>query len=178
MPTSSIKLLCFACVILSITACKEKTQQRKRVTKDMLLEMNKKIVDAETKVIEQYLADNELEMQKAGTGYYYSISRPGAGDTIQQNDFVTLAYTTRLLDGTICYASSTDGLMQFTVGKAQVEAGLEQFVQLLKPGSMAKLILPPYLAHGIAGDGNKIPKLSILMMDLEVLEVQRAQSSQ
>lgn len=178
MPMVLIRRLCIVLfAMLMAVGCREKPVTGKRVTRDMLLEMNKRMIEAEYKVIEQYISDNNLEMQRSNTGYYFNISRAGAGDTIQQNDLVTLAYTTRLLDGTICYASSTDGLLQFTVGKAQVEAGLEQFVQTLQQGAIAKLILPPFLAHGFAGDGNKIPKLAILMVDIEVLEVQRDQST-
>ncbi|MCU4157940.1 FKBP-type peptidyl-prolyl cis-trans isomerase [Carboxylicivirga sp. A043] len=155
-------------------ACKDKQPEKKRVTKEMLLEMNKKMVGAETKVIEKYIEDKGLQMKKSETGYYYQINQPSQGDTIHMNDNVVLAYTTSLMDGTICYSSATSGLMNFTVGKAQVETGLEQFVQHIGQGAIAKLILPPYLAHGIAGDGNKIPKLSIIIMDIEVVEVQRA----
>ncbi|WP_439185134.1 FKBP-type peptidyl-prolyl cis-trans isomerase [Carboxylicivirga taeanensis] len=173
----SIKaLLIFVCLI-SAAACKEAPDKKKRITSEMLLEMNKKMVAVEANVIEQYIADNDLEMQKSGTGYYYRLDKRGTGDTIRNQDVVTLAYTTRLLDGTVCYASATDGLMEFTVGRGHVEAGLEQFVQMLQPGATAKLILPPYLAHGVSGDGNKIPKLAIVIMDIEVLEVQRSRVS-
>lgn len=167
-----IIVVCVACLVF-FNACKEKAQNKKRVTKDMLLEMNRKMIGAEAEVIEKYIADKELQMNKAETGYYYQINKASQGDTIRLNDNIVLAYTTSLLDGTICYSSATSGLMNFTVGKAQVEAGLEQFVQRLGQGSIAKVILPPYLAHGIAGDGNKIPKLAILVMDIEVVEVHR-----
>ncbi len=156
---------------LALVACKEKQSERKKVTPDMLIEMNRKMLKVEAEVIEKYIADKGLDMHKSGTGYYYQIIESFQGDTIQMNDQVTLAYTTQLLDGTICYSSATDGLLTLTVGKAQVESGLEQFVQKLGKGAVAKLILPPNLAHGIAGDGNKIPKLSIIVIDMEVVEV-------
>ncbi len=155
-------------------ACQQKPQKKKRVTREMLLEMNQKMVGAESEVIEKYIADNGLQMKKSETGYYYQINQPASGDSIRVNDSVVLAYTTSLLDGTICYSSATSGLMNFTVGKAQVESGLEQFVQHLGQGAVAKLILPTFLAHGIAGDGNKIPKLAILVMDIEVVEIHHA----
>ncbi|MBK3518103.1 FKBP-type peptidyl-prolyl cis-trans isomerase [Carboxylicivirga marina] len=158
-------------LLFGFVNCKEKAQQRKRVTKDMLLEMNRQMVNTEQEVIQKYIEDNGLDMQKSETGYYYQITTPSNADSIRIGDGVVLAYTTRLLDGTICYSSATEGLMNFTVGKAQVEAGLEQFVQVLGQGAIAKLILPPYLAHGLAGDDNKIPKLAILMMDIEVVEI-------
>jgi FKBP-type peptidyl-prolyl cis-trans isomerase len=31
--------------------------------------------------------------------------------------------------------------------------------------------MPPYLAHGILGDENKIPPRSIIVYDVEVLEI-------
>ncbi|TRX70810.1 hypothetical protein FNN09_09990 [Carboxylicivirga sp. M1479] len=169
-------LLLLGFIFLFLGACNEKPKQRKRVTQDMLLEMNRKMVSAEAEVIEKYIEDNKLDMQKAPTGYYYQITTPSTGDSIVLNDVVTLAYTTRLLNGTICYSSATDGMLHFTIGKAQVEAGLEQFVQQMGVGSIGKIIMPPYLAHGVAGDGNKIPKLAIIMMDIEVVEVNRASS--
>ncbi|WP_430815987.1 FKBP-type peptidyl-prolyl cis-trans isomerase [Carboxylicivirga sp. RSCT41] len=171
---NSIKTIALSILLaLVLLSCGQKPQEKKRVTKDMLLEMNKKLVGAESEIIEKYIEDKGLQMETSKTGYYYSVSNASSGDTIRINDHVILAYTTSLLDGTICYSSATEGLMNFTVGKAQVEAGLEQFVQQLGPGSIAKLILPPYLAHGVAGDGNKIPKLAILVMDIEVVEVHR-----
>ncbi|WP_430811780.1 MULTISPECIES: FKBP-type peptidyl-prolyl cis-trans isomerase [unclassified Carboxylicivirga] len=166
------RLLLLSAVIL-LGACNSDQKSTRRVTKDMLLEMNRQMVSAESRVIEQYIADHELDMKKSSTGYYYRVSTPAKGDTIKPRDVVTLAYTTRLLDGTVCYSSATEGMMTFTVGKAQVEAGLEQFVQQLGQGAIGQIIMPPYLAHGIAGDGDKIPRLAILMMDIEVLKVQR-----
>lgn len=164
-------LLFVICFGVLLGGCREKPKQGKLVTKEMLLEMNRKMVSTEAKVIEKYIEDNMLDMEKSETGYYYQINTLSNAPTIKINDNVTLAYTTSLLDGTICYSSATEGLMTFTVGKAQVEAGLEQFITKVNKGAIAKLILPPYLAHGIAGDDNKIPKLAILRMDIEVVEV-------
>jgi FKBP-type peptidyl-prolyl cis-trans isomerase len=164
------------CLGIFLFGCKEKKQQRKRVTKEMLLEMNRSMVSTEAEVIEKFIADKKLQMKKSATGYYYKVDTLTSEALINTNDLVTLAYTTRLLDGTICYSSATEGLMTFTVGKAQVEAGLEQFITALNKGAIAKLILPPYLAHGIAGDGGQIPKLAIIQMDIEVVDVQQSQA--
>lgn len=173
-----IRLFVFLLAITALSCQKKKETSKRKVSPEMLLEMNRKMVSAESEIIKKYIADNNLEMEKSQMGFYFKEVKPFTGDTIKTGDFVTLAYTTSLLDGTICYSSATSGLMNFTVGKAQVESGLEQAIQQMGQGSIVKLILPPYLAHGIAGDGNKIPKLSILIMDVEVVKIDRAISAQ
>jgi len=168
-------LITISLLAFFFSSCRQPSaKEQKKVTKEMLLEMNRKMVNTEARVIEKYIEDNELEMIKSETGYYYQFKKTTEATQIQTNDFVILAYTTSLLNGTICYSSATNGLMEFTVGKAQVEAGLEQFITKMRKGDIAKLILPPYLAHGIAGDDNKIPKLSIIVMDIEVVDVKHA----
>jgi len=174
------KQFCYRIVFLFsllavLTACKQKQEkQSQRVTPQMLLEMNKKMVGAESEIIDKYIVDNHLEMQTSPTGLRYNIIKAPNGPLIKDGDAVSLKYTTSLLDSTVCYSSDKNGLMNFVVGKAQVEAGLEEAIVLFSKGAKATLILPPYLAHGIAGDGNKIPKLAIIIMDIEVMDVQSA----
>jgi FKBP-type peptidyl-prolyl cis-trans isomerase len=38
-------------------------------------------------------------------------------------------------------------------------------------GDKAKFLLPSYMAHGMHGDDAKIPALSAIVVDLELLEV-------
>ncbi|MCA1747293.1 MAG: hypothetical protein LC655_06320 [Bacteroidales bacterium] len=44
---------------------------------------------------------------------------------------------------------------------------------LLREGSKARFIIPPYLAHGNFGDMDKVPGSAILLTEVEVLEVKR-----
>jgi len=162
-------------LLLILVACNTKPRQESRkVTPQQLLEMNKKMVGAESEVMDKYIADKALEMQTSETGLRYILDKTSNEPLIEVGDAVSLKYTTSLLNGTICYTSDKNGLMNFVVGKAQVEAGLEEAILMLAPNDKAKLIMPPYMAHGIAGDGNKIPKLAIIIMDIEVVEVHKA----
>ncbi len=162
-------------LLLLLVACngKQKMEGRK-VTPQQLLEMNKKMVGTESVIIDRYIADKALDMKTSETGLRYSIIQSAGKPLVKTGDAVSLKYTTSLLDSTLCYSSDKNGLMNFVVGKGQVEAGLEEAILMLSEGDRAKLILPPYMAHGIAGDGNKIPKLSIIIMDIEVMEVLKA----
>jgi FKBP-type peptidyl-prolyl cis-trans isomerase len=48
--------------------------------------------------------------------------------------------------------------------------GLDQAILQLHYGSRARVILPSALAYGIGGDGDRIPKSTILILDLKIKE--------
>ena len=72
-------------------------------------------------------------------------------------DEVVLSYDIRLLDPnqTNCYHSDSNGLARFKVDQSLVESGLHEVVTYLGVGDSALVVLPHYLAHGIAGDNQK-----------------------
>jgi len=53
-----------------------------------------------------------------------------------------------------------------------VESGLEEGILLLRVGDKATFIMPPHLAHGLQGDGDRIPARSIIMYDVLLLKVE------
>ena len=62
---------------------------------------------------------------------------------------------------------------QFRIGQGGVESGLEEGVLLLlHEGDKATFIMPPHLAHGLPGDGNRIPARSIIVYEVELVKVE------
>jgi FKBP-type peptidyl-prolyl cis-trans isomerase len=53
-----------------------------------------------------------------------------------------------------------------------MEPGLNQGLRMLKRGGEALFILPPFLAYGLKGDGNKIPSRSVLIYEIKILNGQ------
>ena len=51
------------------------------------------------------------------------------------------------------------------------ESGLHEALQLMKVNEKARLIVPSYLAHGLLGDSEQIPPQSILLIDVELLNL-------
>ena len=47
---------------------------------------------------------------------------------------------------------------------------LHEVAQMLRPGAKARLVIPSYLAYGVAGDGDKIQGLQPIVMEIRVLE--------
>ena len=135
------------------------------------IKINRSLVEKEQKKIKAYVEEHNLEMKKTGTGLWYSIEKEGDGQKVKKGQIVTIDYEVKLLDGTLCYSSENLGPKEFLVGQGGVESGLEEGILLLKPGSKALFIMPPHLAHGLVGDDDQIPARSIILYEVEVLDV-------
>ena len=59
----------------------------------------------------------------------------------------------------------------FTLSKNQVIAGWDKGVVGMKEGGKRTLIIPSRMAYGRRGSGRSIPPNSILLFDIELLEV-------
>ena len=139
--------------------------------KQSLEKVNKYEVEKESDEINQYIIHHDWQMQKTGTGLRYLFLSKGKGKQPQSGDFVKVNYKISLLDGTECYSSDKDGAKEFKVEGEDIESGLHEAVLLMHIGDKAKFILPSYMAHGMHGDDEKIPPLSSIVVDLELLEV-------
>lgn len=136
-----------------------------------LEEMNCKMLQYESELIDNYIEKNNLKVIKTGTGLRYQIFNEGDGNLIKKGDVVTLEYELSLLSGELLYSSENDGNKVFLVSRGGVETGLEEAVLKLKNNSEAILILPSHLAHGLLGDGNKIPPKAIIVYKIKVIDI-------
>lgn len=141
-------------------------------TERALVGANRLLLKKDKESIMTYIEQHKLDMKESETGLWFSIDRRGHGKTASPGQQITLKYKVSLLDGTICYSSDSLGPKKFTVGKGGVESGLEEGVSMLRAGDLAEFILPPHLAQGLPGDGDKIPARSILIYDVEVLKLE------
>jgi len=109
-------------------------------------------------------------MTESGTGFWFQIISEGTGSYLKDNDLVVFEYECSLLDGTKCYSSAELGPKELVLGKSPMEAGMNQGLRLMKHGSEAIFIIPPFLAYGLVGDGNKIPSRAVIVYNIRVLE--------
>ena len=56
------------------------------------------------------------------------------------------------------------------MGIGGVESGLEEAILKLRKNSVAVLILPSHLAHGLLGDSNRIPPKAALVYKIKVID--------
>lgn len=168
----------FIFVLLSCSAdgVNMKDAKDKEITKkeieEYLEKRNRDFLVQEANLINSYIERNNLDVVNTGTGLRYQIHEQGDGILITEGDVVTLEYEMRLLDGNLICSSENDGKKTFLVGRGGVESGLEEAVLKLCKNSVATLIIPAHLGHGLIGDGNKIPSQATLVYKLKVVDKQ------
>lgn len=156
-------------VILSLLlfgyACKESTpsgeitkveSKEKKQVSTPLERGNQKMILLEAEEIELFIQRYGWDMIKTGTGLRYQVTKKGSGETIQEGDEVSLEYHSMLLNGDSLYSSKQDGPIIFKVNKSDAVTGLHEAMTYLGYGDQVRLIVPSYLAYGIAGDGYKV----------------------
>ena len=79
-------------------------------------------------------------------------------------------YTGRLADGTV-FDSSVERGEPATFGVDQVIPGWQEALQRMQVGDKWRLWLPPELAYGERGAGDRIPPNAALVFEVELLEV-------
>jgi len=144
-------------------------------TKDESIEMNAQFSADEQAEIELYLSTHQdWKMTETGTGLRYMVfHKSDAIDSARVGDVVYVDFEISLLSGEICYTSDENGAESFMVEKSDIESGLHEGVQFLTPGDKAKFIIPSHAAHGLIGDTDKIPPLSPIIYDIELLKIER-----
>jgi len=169
------RILRLLVVFFMLNACYGEPEQKistdTTAAKEMLIESNKKKLKSELELIAKYVNDNKLDMQKTESGLWYKISKTTNDALISLGDKVSYTFKLSLLNGTVLYASNA-APKTIIAGKGGVESGLEEGLLMLNKGSKAMFILPPHLAHGIAGDNNKILQRAIIRYELEIIDVQ------
>ena len=174
---SGLLLLCIVTICLLASCACRQTDEKKREaystyqTED-LIKHQKDIVRDESGDIDSYIARNNYSMTTTPTGLRFTIYRNGEGTKpVVDNTVVEIKYNVSKLDGTEVYSSESLGKMQIKVGKSEVASGLQEGLKYMKTGDKAIFILPSHLAYGLTGDGDKIKRYQVLVIDVELLAI-------
>jgi FKBP-type peptidyl-prolyl cis-trans isomerase FkpA len=166
---------CFTIAVVSLmclsASCRHHEPDKNEVSvpgKNEMADLNRYLMQKDREVIENYIERKGLTMSESPTGLWYLIRKEGTGEYLKDNDRITMNYECSLLDGTVCYSSADLGPREIVLGKTNIEAGLNEGLRMLKPGSEALFILPPFLAYGLVGDGKKIPPRTIIVYNVGV----------
>jgi FKBP-type peptidyl-prolyl cis-trans isomerase FkpA len=167
-----INNIIFLSLFFFITACHNTGAQKQTVSSpdgNKLIEMNRYIITKDRELIISYCERKGITASETPTGLWYSVKSPGSGQLIKEGDIVKFEYDCSLLDGTLCYSSKGSEPKTTRVGFSTIESGLLEGLKLMRPGSEFVFIIPPYLAHGIPGDGYQIPGRSVIVYRIKIL---------
>ena len=134
-------------------------------------------VGKDDQAIQDYLkAKGVTTAKKTASGMYYKIDQTGNGAMPAKGDNVTMNYTGMLLNGQK-FDSNVDPAFNhvqpfnFALGVGQVIKGWDEGIALLPKGTKGTLYIPSGLAYGSQDRGAQIPANSVLIFDVEVVDV-------
>ena len=127
---------------------------------------NQKELDEQ--IIKDYISKHNLSATATGTGLYYVMTSQGTGTQPTISSTVTVAYKGYLTDGKTFDQSSSSGA---TFPLQSVIRGWQEGIPLYKKGGKGILLIPSELGYG-SKTQNKIPANSVLIFDVELLNVQ------
>ncbi|MBL3656966.1 FKBP-type peptidyl-prolyl cis-trans isomerase [Fulvivirga sediminis] len=147
-------------------------------------------LETDVKIIEEYLAENNIEAEKTESGLYYVIKEEGSGDKPEVGETVSVNYAGHVLNGPYFDTSIESvakeqgiynedrpngyGPLEFPLGKGRVIKGWDEGVALLNEGGKATLYIPSGLAYGPRQRSEEITANAILVFDVELVDIKSA----
>jgi FKBP-type peptidyl-prolyl cis-trans isomerases 1 len=165
-------------LLLSLSQCsgqgENQATERRQPNQEERMDARRSFVEKEMSSIELYLADRNLDMQRSGTGLFYQVDRHER-DTlrIESGDRVFYHYQIYLLNGTLLYASAEGQPAALQVDREDAIIGLHEALKYLSLGDSGRFVIPSHLAYGISGDQKKVPPLTALHYDLQVVAIEK-----
>lgn len=142
---------------------------------ELSYETDRAVIDGN--ILTKFIADNNLDAQEVQNGLYAVIDEPGTGVAPTSSDNVRVAYTgyfvevddnNQLVEGESFDASSVNGV-QFPL--SGVIQGWTLGIPEYRTGGSGKLLISSALAYGTNGIAGVIPPNSILVFDVNLLQI-------
>ncbi len=164
--------------VLPMDEYNEKAELKREA--DRVLKMEKEEV-----ALKDYFEQNQLNPEKTESGLFISIHTEGSGEIPVPGDKIAVNYKGMLLDRSVFDTSiesiarendlfnenRTYAPFEFVVGKGQVIRGWDEALTKIKVGTKATIYLPSSLAYGTRGSGGRIPPNSVLIFELELVDI-------
>jgi FKBP-type peptidyl-prolyl cis-trans isomerase len=151
-------------------SCIPKTEKKVDWNKNKSTAFGKEIANEENMSIELFIDQHEkLNFVSTGSGLRYAFIKKGEGIQAGTGMKAEVRFKIELLDGTLCYQSELDKNDYVKIDKEDIESGVQEGLKLMHEGDKCKFIIPSHLAHGLLGDMDKIPPLSVIVVDIELI---------
>lgn len=134
-------------VMIMASSCEKEDEGEKQAAIDKAL-------------IEEYVADNQIDGQFTISGLYYSIIEDGDGDHPLATSVIEVTYKGYLLDGTVFDEGHISA-----VPLSNLIIGWQEGIRKIGEGGEVKLVIPSHLAYGDQATG-EIPIFSVLVFDI------------
>lgn len=157
---------------------KERAQKKQLAMIDQSLLQNKPQIDADSKLIEAYLAKNNIKAVKGRWGTYIVTKKAGTGKKITSEDIVAVNYTGKNFGTNKVFDSNTDPKFKHV---EPYDVNMNSFSGLIlgwfdglfemQKGTVATIYIPSSLGYAAAGREPEIAPNTILVFDMAVVKV-------
>lgn len=148
-------------------------------------EQQERQLAADTLIIKDYIADHNISNVMRSpykSGIFYTVQTPGTGDSAAVGKTVVTHYNLINLEGDTLDTSRKPRPNEtaivpysFILGDFRSQnapiVGYQESVALMRVGERATFFLPSGLAYGTQGRGTTIPANTVLIFDIELLQV-------
>jgi len=118
--------------------------------------------EIDQKLIEQYVADHNIDAVKHSSGLWYQIIKEGSSTHPNKNSRVNVDYVGNLLDGTEFDANDNINLI---IGQTII--GWQIGIPMIGEGGEILLIIPSRMGYGNTEQG-KVPKNSVMVFKVKL----------
>ena len=116
------------------------------------------------------ISESDYVLSDSGLKLYDIVE--GEGDAAVNGDRVMMDFSIWRDDGVIVGRSAdSGGPMNFTIGSGELFEGWDEGTIGMKVGGKRQIVIPPELAFGADGAGPAIPPGTVLIVEMELLEI-------
>ena len=151
-------------------------EQADQVLRGEMQKMMRKKIQPNIDACDNFLVHNAKRegVKKTASGLQYEVIKEGSGERPVDTSVVKVHYEGFLLNATRPFDSSRDRGAPAEFPLNGVIRGWTEGVQLMTPGSRYKFYIPYQLGYGEQGSGEAIPGGSLLIFDVELIEIVKA----
>lgn len=171
-----MKKIVFVVFLVTLASCNSNEDESKELDWDMKksTELNKELTVEQDIDIDLYFAQHDnWEVKTTGTGLRFVLFNTTDGEKPVAGMNAEVKYKVSLLDGTEVYQTADDELDVFKIDNSEMESGIHEGIKLMRVGEKAKLVFGSHLAHGLTGDLGNIPPISPLVVDIELIGIEK-----
>lgn len=134
------------------------------------------LVKADDKIIQDYMAKNNLKGTKTKWGTYVVIDSAGTGPMITNKDVAVVNYTGHTFNDSTFDSNTNPKFghpepLYVDMSEYRVIPGWIDGLKLMQKGSVGKIIVPSYLGYGKNGAPPRIAPNSNLVFDIKVTDI-------
>ncbi len=169
-------------LLLMLSSCTESNDiptpeelgTKKTITNEQSISISRFWTSDEAFLIKRFVERRGWKAIKTPTGIHYYIYKENKqGKLAKPGEIADIKFKIRLLDAdtTLCYQSEQGETEPVLIEMDNVESGLHEALTYMREGEKAYIVLPHYLAHGLVGDLEKIPPLSPVLYEIELVKL-------